>query len=117
MSVDWLYCVRARDPFGLTTTCPLMGFPGAQMVKNPPAVQETWVRFLGWEDPLEKGTSTHSSTLAWRIPWTEEHVYWEINTSLVLIIVLLCHGPSHCEVSYLGISSVQFSSVQSLSRA
>ena len=41
-------------------------------VKNPPAMQETWVRFLGWEDPLEKEMSTHSSILAWRIPWTEE---------------------------------------------
>ena len=40
----------------------------AQMVKNPPAVQETWVRYLGWEDPLEEGMATHSSILAWRIP-------------------------------------------------
>jgi len=40
----------------------------AQLVKNPPAMQETWVRSLGWEDPLEKGMATHSSTLAWRIP-------------------------------------------------
>ena len=39
----------------------------AQLVKNPPAVQETWVQLLGWEDPLEKGTATHSSILAWRI--------------------------------------------------
>ena len=44
----------------------------AQMVKNPPAMQETWVRSLGWEDPLEEGTATHSSILAWKIPWTEE---------------------------------------------
>ena len=42
----------------------------AQLVKNPPAKQETWVRSLGWEDPLEEGTATHSSILAWRIPWT-----------------------------------------------
>ena len=41
----------------------------AQLVKNPPAMRETWVRSLGWEDPLEKGTVTHSSILAWRIPW------------------------------------------------
>ena len=40
----------------------------AQMVKNPPAMQETWVRSLGWEDALEEGMATHSSTLAWRIP-------------------------------------------------
>ena len=44
----------------------------AQLVKNPPAMWETWVRSLGWEDPLEKGTATHSSILVWRIPWTEE---------------------------------------------
>ena len=44
----------------------------AQMVKNLPAVQETTVRSLGWEDPLEKGMATHSSILAWRIPWTEK---------------------------------------------
>ena len=42
----------------------------AQLVKNPPAMQETWVRSLGWEDPLEKGKAPHSSILAWRIPWT-----------------------------------------------
>ena len=41
----------------------------AQLVKNLPAMQETWVRSLGWEDPLEKGKATHSSILAWRIPW------------------------------------------------
>ena len=44
----------------------------APIVKNLPAMQETQVRFLGWEDPLEKGMTTHSSVLAWRIPWTEE---------------------------------------------
>jgi len=44
----------------------------AQTVKNPPAVWETWVRSLDWEDPLEKGMATHSSILAWRILWTEE---------------------------------------------
>ena len=44
----------------------------AQMVKNPPAMQETWVQSLGWEDPLEKEMATHSSILAWRIPWAEE---------------------------------------------
>ena len=42
----------------------------AQLVKNPPAVQETWVQSLGWEDPLDKEKATHSSILAWRIPWT-----------------------------------------------
>ena len=44
----------------------------AQLVNHLPAMQETWVRFLGREDPLEKEMATHSSILAWRIPWTEE---------------------------------------------
>ena len=44
----------------------------AQMVKNLPAMQETWVRSLGWEDFLEKGMATHFSILAWEITWTEE---------------------------------------------
>ena len=42
----------------------------AQLVKNPQAMRETWVPSLGWEDPLKKGKATHSSILAWRIPWT-----------------------------------------------
>ena len=44
----------------------------AQLVKNLPAVQETWVRSLGWEDPLEKEMGTHSSILAWKISWTQK---------------------------------------------
>ena len=44
----------------------------AQMVKNLPAMQETWVRSLGWEDPLEEGMATHSSILAWKIPMDRE---------------------------------------------
>ena len=44
----------------------------AETIKNPPAMQETWVQSLGQEDPLEKGMATHSSILVWRIPWTEE---------------------------------------------
>ena len=44
--------------------------PVAQLEENPPAMQETWVRSLGWEDPLEKGKATHSSILAWRTAWT-----------------------------------------------
>ena len=52
----------------------------AQLVKIPPAVQETWVRSLSWEDPLEKGKATHSSILAWRIPWT---VVWSMGLQRV----------------------------------
>ena len=49
-----------------------MGFPGGSVVKNPPAKQETWVRSLGGEDPLEKEMAIYSSSLVWRIPWTEK---------------------------------------------
>ena len=51
-----------------------MGLPWwtSQMVKHLSAMQETWVRTLGWEDPLEKEMAIHSSTIAWKIPWTEE---------------------------------------------
>ena len=49
-----------------------MSSPVAQMVKNPPAMQETWIQSLDKKDPLEEGTATHSSILAWRISWTEE---------------------------------------------
>ena len=50
----------------------IWAFLVAQMVKNLPAMQETQVQSLGWEDPLKKGMATHSSILAWRIPWIEE---------------------------------------------
>ena len=46
--------------------------PELETVKNLPAMLETWVRSLGWEDPLEEGMATHSSILAWRIPWTKK---------------------------------------------
>ena len=52
-----------------------MGFPGGSVVKNPPVMQETQetqVQSLGWEDPMEKEMATHSSILAWEIPWREE---------------------------------------------
>ena len=52
--------------------CLLGLFLIAQWVKNLPAMQETQVQYLGWEDPLEKEMATHSSILVWRIPWTEE---------------------------------------------
>ena len=59
----------------VSTATATMGFPGGLEVKNLPAthkMQETQVWSLGWEDPLEQGIVTHSSILAWRIPWTEE---------------------------------------------
>ena len=54
----------------------------AQLVNNLPAMRETWIRSLGWEDPLEKGKSTHSSILAWRIPWTTVHGVAKSQTQL-----------------------------------
>ena len=60
--------ISAGDGIG----CPLQSSWAsllAQLVKNLPAIRETWVRSLGWEDPLEKGKATHSSILAWRMPW------------------------------------------------
>ena len=57
----------------------------AQLVKNLPAMQETWVRPLGWEDPLEKGTATHSSILAWRIPgFAPRPTSWSFDIALEL---------------------------------
>ena len=62
----------------------LKGFLMAQLVKNPPAIWETWVRSLGWEDPLEKRKTTHSSILAWRIPteWISLSLSFQRNTDL-----------------------------------
>ena len=60
--------LRFKFGFKLSAYLNLM----AQMVKNLPAMWETWVQSLVWEDPLGKGMATHSSILAWRIPWTEE---------------------------------------------
>ena len=67
----------------------------AQLVKNLPSVRETWVQSLGWEDPLEKGKATHSSILAWRIPWTVQSMGsqrvghdWVIFTSLFFVLIL-----------------------------
>ena len=71
--------------------------PLAQTVKNLPTTRETWVQSLGQEDPLEKGMATHSSILAWRIPWTEElgrlqsvHGVAELDTTERLTLPSLC---------------------------
>ena len=55
---------------GDASSIPVLASLMAQLVKNPPAMWETWVRSQGWEDPLEKGMAAHSSILPWRIPWT-----------------------------------------------
>ena len=67
----------------------------AQMVKKMPAVQETQVRSLGWEDPLEEGMATHSSILAWRIPWTEEPGYSPGGLKELHTTSWLTHTDSH----------------------
>ena len=74
--------VRESSPLPPNTSAPMAGLIAltkalqaslvAQMVKNLPVMRETQVRSLDWEDPLEEGMATHSSILAWRIPWTEE---------------------------------------------
>ena len=62
-----------QDPLQDRVPTPVfLGFPVAQLVKNLPAMWETFVQSLGWEDPPEKGTATHSSILTWEILWTEE---------------------------------------------
>ena len=65
------YLNSVEDPFETGSTL-IWASLVAQMVKNPPAMQETWFLSLDLEDPLEEDLATHSSILAWRIPWTEE---------------------------------------------
>ena len=60
----------------------------AQLVKNLPAMQKTWVQSLCWEDPLEKGKATHSSILAWRVPWTSPWGHKESDTTEQLSLSL-----------------------------
>ena len=67
---SWVGKIRGRRD--RLPTPIFLGFPVTQLVKNLPEMRETWVRYLGWEDPLEKGKITHSSILACRIPWTVE---------------------------------------------
>ena len=64
----WHWCLGTYNGKGTGTDL----FPGDSVVKNLPAMQETWVRCLVWEDALEKETATHSSILAWKIPLSEE---------------------------------------------
>ena len=66
-----LYSVIFKDAYDLTWTALVV-----QTVKNPPSMQETWVHSLGWKDTLEEGISTHSSILAWEIPWTDNREAW-----------------------------------------
>ena len=72
---EWLLFARYYSwhiVFYLILALNILGLPDGSDGKNPPAMQNTWVWFLCWADPLEKGMTTHSSILAWNIPWTEE---------------------------------------------
>ena len=69
-------------------------FPVAQLVKNPPAVLETWVWSLGWKDPLEKGKATHSSIVAWRILWTVTYSPWSHKELDMTEQLSVTHSPS-----------------------
>ena len=79
----------------------------APMVKNLPTTQETWVQSLGREDPLEKGTATNTSILAWRIPWTEEPggllsmCHKESDTTEQLTFSLFTSVGTHCSTNHL----------------
>ena len=64
ISILFLYRLLCRVPYRASLV--------TQRLKHLPAMQETWVQSLGWEDPLEKEMATHSSIIAWKIPWTEE---------------------------------------------
>ena len=69
---SWPWCFLKSSPDDFNMRPGLRGSLVAQTVKKPPAAQETWVRSLDQEDPLEEGMATHFSVLVWRIPWTEE---------------------------------------------
>ena len=82
----------------------------AQLVKNPSAMRESWVQSVGWEDPLEKGKATHSSILAWRIPWTEEPGGLQSAAATAAKLLQLC--PTLCnpiDSSPPGFPSLRFS--------
>ena len=96
----WVSCIAGRF-FTIWTTreahCDLQIYTidtkaslVAQLVKNPLAMWETWVRSLGLEDPLEKGTATQSSILAWRIPWTIPWSHKKSDTTERLSLLILC---------------------------
>ena len=71
-----IFCFKLIMTYSNLVNCTFVnrfeGFPGSLVVKNLPEMQETQVQSLGWEDSLEKEMATHSSILAWKIPWTEE---------------------------------------------
>ena len=112
--------VPEMSPFEALEIPTTMGFPVAQSVKNLPAVQETWVRSLGWEDLLEKEMATHSSILAWKIhgqrslvgcsPWGRK----ELGTNGGLYTNTMDHGNSEIENARFVFSKCELSGISSL---
>ena len=82
---------------------PLWASLVAQMVKNPPVMQETWVWTLGWENPLEKGKGTHFSVLAWRSPWTVHGVAnsWTRQSEFHSLSIILTKRGHTCDMPQL----------------
>ena len=91
----------------------ILGLPlVAQLVKNPPTMQDTWIQFLDLEDPLEEVTATHSNILAWRIPWTFTFIW----TMVVKVMYLLCNMLSRFLIAFIPRSKcILISWLQSLS--
>ena len=77
----------------------------AQLVKNPPAMQETWVGSLGWEDPLEKGNAAHSSIPAWRIPWAVQSMGHRESDTTEWVSLSLCEHSASLEMNSLFLTS------------
>ena len=120
-TTDMIYRIDLK----LSPDCFIRGFISfwaslvAQLVKNPPAIQETWVLSLGWEDTLEKGTSAHSSILAWRIPWSRKEAditqWLSLHYLIFFFILLFCPLSSSPPLPHLHSHSLFLSLPLSLS--
>ena len=104
---DFPFSRRSSQPRDQTQVSHIRASLVAQQVKNPPTMQETWVRSLCWEDPLEKGKATHSRILAWKTPWTIHGVsknrtrlsnfhFQQTVLQCLLMVHVLITGPSPC---------------------
>ena len=102
--MDCIVCEVTKNRTWLSTFHFHFGLPWRLSCKNLPAMQETWVRSLVWEDPLEKGMALHSSVLAWRIPWTfpwdsrvwREGANFTPFTSFLLMVKAVCSRLQYC---------------------
>ena len=97
VKIKKIFSTPLTNPISYLTVINVFFLICFSMVKNPPAVQETQVQSLGWEDPLEKKMAAHSGILAWRNPWTEEA--WELQSMGLQRVehdlVTNIHTPSH----------------------